>query len=167
MNPEMAYFIRPCSLPQNPAFFPCKGSVPRRKLGSQAFDITHVFGDDRHGGGGKTEFSPCSQGATGNCRGDELGARSRWAISLADTSRRTSVDLPEPFRPSKATFSPPGDGVRYGAQNAVDSSFGPVVLDYADCADHSNTRYLRASRISHKPNTVKIASANAVYNGSP
>jgi hypothetical protein len=56
MNPEMAYFIRPCSLPQNPAFFPCKGSEPRRKLGSQTFDIAHVFGDDRHRGVGKTEI---------------------------------------------------------------------------------------------------------------
>src|SRR5713101_5807856 len=36
MNPEMAHFIRPCSLPQNPAFPPCKG----REFSSQAFDIT-------------------------------------------------------------------------------------------------------------------------------
>src|SRR5438445_3262711 len=40
MNPEMAYFIRPCSLPQNPAFPPCKG----RELASQAFDIARFLG---------------------------------------------------------------------------------------------------------------------------
>src|SRR3984893_11009848 len=69
--------------------------------------------------------------------------------------------------PEQSDFFASLDGERYVAQNAVDSSFGPVVLGYIDCADHSNTRNLRAWCISHKPNTVKIASANAVYNGSP
>jgi hypothetical protein len=42
-------------------------------LSSQAFDIARFLGDDRHRGGSENEFSPCSQGAAGNFRGDELG----------------------------------------------------------------------------------------------
>ena len=75
MNPEMAYVIRPCSLPQNPAFPPCKGGEKRRELGSQAFDIMRFLGADRHRGGSETEISPCSQGAAGNFRQLPEGAR--------------------------------------------------------------------------------------------
>ena len=63
MNPEMAYFIRPCSLPQDPAFPALQGRETRREWDSQAFDIARFLGDDRHRGGSTTEFSPCSQGA--------------------------------------------------------------------------------------------------------
>jgi hypothetical protein len=73
MNPEMAYFIRPCSLPQNPAFAPCKTRETHRELSPQAFDIARFLGDDQHRGGSENEFSPWSQGAAGNFRGDELG----------------------------------------------------------------------------------------------
>ena len=154
MNPEMAYFIRPCSLPQNPAFSPAKGASRAANLGSQAFDIVHVFSDDRHRGGGKTEFSPCFQGAAGNCRGDELGGAQplrnlRCRYLEADQRRFTGAVSSE-----QSDLFASSDRELYVAQ-------------HADCADHSNTRNLRASRISHKPNTVKIASANAVYNGSP
>ena len=45
MNPEMAYVIRPCSLPQNPAFSPCKGRETRanwalKLLTSRVFSAT-------------------------------------------------------------------------------------------------------------------------------
>src|ERR1700756_5197278 len=62
MNPEMAYFIRPCSVPQNLAFPPCKMRESRRELGCQAFDMAYFLGFERHRGWSETEFSPCSQG---------------------------------------------------------------------------------------------------------
>src|ERR1700730_2541583 len=73
MNPEMAYCIPPCSLPQHRAFFPCKTRETRGGLGSQAFDVMRLFGDGRHAGGSETEFPPCSQGAAGNFRRSDLG----------------------------------------------------------------------------------------------
>src|SRR3984893_11683864 len=75
MNPEMAYFIRPCSLPQNPAFAPCKTRETHRELSPQAFDIACFLGNDQHRGGRENEFSPCSQGAVGNFHGTSRAAR--------------------------------------------------------------------------------------------
>jgi hypothetical protein len=42
-------------------------------LRPQAFDIARFLDGDQHRGGSENEFSPCSQGAVGDFRGDELG----------------------------------------------------------------------------------------------
>ena len=58
MNPEMAYFIRPCSLPQSPAFPPCKGRESRREFGSQAFDMARFSVTSASGEGSNPNFLP-------------------------------------------------------------------------------------------------------------
>jgi hypothetical protein len=93
MNPEMAYFIRPCSLPQKPALAPCKTQETHRELSPQAFDIARFLGDDQHRGGSENEFSPCAQGAAGNFRGDD------WA------ARRLLTRMSEPRSSSKSSAS--------------------------------------------------------------
>src|SRR6266446_31964 len=102
--------------------------------------------------------------------------RPRYAHGLFDDAAGRQFDAAEKTNqrrfagavsPEQSELFASTDGERYVAQNAVDSAFGPVILCYVERADHSNTRNLRASCISHKPNTVKIASTNAVYNGSP
>src|SRR4051794_34664088 len=61
----MSYSLRPCFLPQNLAFPPCKTREWHRELGSQAIDMARFLRDERHREGNETEFSPCSQGEPG------------------------------------------------------------------------------------------------------
>src|SRR6266446_9380978 len=111
MNPEMAYFIRPCSLPQKPALAPCKTREAHRELSPQAFDIARFLGDDQHRGGSENEFSPCSQGAAGNLRGDELGGAAVIDV-VSPRSDRLRRLLSEPY--------PGPQGWRVGSSSADD-----------------------------------------------
>src|SRR3984893_16968690 len=88
MNPEMAYFIRPSSIPQHPAFAPCKTRETHRELSPQTFDIARFLGEEQHRGGRGIEFSPCSQGAAGNFHGTSPAARRLPTEAPTRTPRR-------------------------------------------------------------------------------